>query len=210
MRRLAALAASVAVALPLLAAQPASAATRVIDPEPQRVDIPIDGACSFPVSMSDRGGLTRITTYDASMQIVRVEVRGTTETTFTRVDNGAQMVLESKGSAVYTPNADGTWTEVQKGLGFAIDPGTNTGTPNLEWVTGTVVSTGPLTLKPLGDRRRHADAVGHRRRHLRDARVGAEDPPLTAGFSAPFHSGSRPSANARGPSCASSDASARS
>ena len=150
MRRLAALAASVAVALPLLAAEPASAATSVIDPEAQKVDIPIDGAYSFPVSMSDRGGLTRITTYDATGTIVRIEVRGTTVTTFTRVDNGAEMTLASKGSAVFTPNADGTWTEVQKGLGFAIDTGKNTGTPNLEWVTGTVVSTGSLELKPIG------------------------------------------------------------
>jgi len=150
LRRLAALAASLAVAVPLLATQPASAATRVTDPEPQLVNIPIEGACSFPVTMSDRGGLTRITTYDASKQIVRIEVRGSNVTTFTRVDNGAEMTLESKGSAVYTPNADGTWTELQKGLVFGIDTGGNTGTPNLEWVTGTVMSTGPLALKPLG------------------------------------------------------------
>jgi hypothetical protein len=150
LRRLAALAASLVVAVPLFAAQPASAATRAIEPEPQLVNIPVDGACEFSVSMTDRGGLTRITTYDASKQIVRIEVRGSTVTTFTREDNGAEISLETKGSAVYTPNADGTWTEVQKGLVFGIDTGTTTGTPNLEWVTGTVVSTGPLTTKPLG------------------------------------------------------------
>ncbi|MGZ5128308.1 MAG: hypothetical protein ACXWZU_06025 [Actinomycetota bacterium] len=150
MRRLAALAASAVVVLPLLAAPHASAAmTRVIDPEPQKVNIPIDAACGFPVSMSDRGGLTRITTYDASKNIVRIEVRGSTVATFTRVDNGAQMVLESRGTTVYTPNADGTWTWRQIGLGYAIDTGRFTGTPNLEWFTGAVVSTGALDLKGL-------------------------------------------------------------
>jgi hypothetical protein len=149
-RRLAALAASVVVVLPLLAATPASAAmTRVIDPEPQKVNIPIDGACSFPVSMSDRGGLTRITTYDSSKNIVRIEVRGSTVATFTRVDNGAEIVLESRGTTIYTPNADGTWTWRQIGLGYAIDTGTFTGTPNLEWFTGAVVSRGALDLKGL-------------------------------------------------------------
>lgn len=150
MRRLAALAASVVVALPLLAAPPASAAmTRVIEPEPQKVNIPIDGACGFPVTMSDRGGLTRITTYDASKNIVRIEVRGSTVATFTRDDNKAEIVLESNGSTIYTPNADGTWTWRQIGLGYAIDTGRFTGTPNLEWFTGTVVSTGALDLKGL-------------------------------------------------------------
>ncbi len=150
MRRLAALAASVAVAMPLLVAQPASAATRVVEPEPQKINIPIVGACSFPVSMSDRGGLTRITTYDRSKNIVRIEVRGSTVATFTRVDNGAEMVLESRGTTIYTPNADGTWTWRQIGLGYAIDTGGFTGTPNLEWFTGAVVSRGALDLKGLG------------------------------------------------------------
>lgn len=151
MRRLAALIASVVVVLPLVAAQPASAAmTRVIEPEPQQINIPIDGVCAFSVLMSDRGGLTRTTTYDAATNIVKIELRGSTVTTFTRVGNGATMVLESKSSAVFTPNADGTWTSVQKGLGFAIDSGKVSGTPNLEWFTGTVVSTGGLVTKPLG------------------------------------------------------------
>ena len=150
MRRLAAFAASIAVAIPLLVATPASAAvTRVVEPEPQKVNIPIDGACAFPVSMSDRGGLTRITTYDRSKNIVRIEVRGSTVATFTRVDNKAEIVLESRGSTIYTPNPDGTWTWRQIGLGYAIDTGRFTGTPNLEWFTGAVVSTGALDLKGL-------------------------------------------------------------
>lgn len=149
MRRLAALAASAAVALPLLAVQPASAATRVIEPAPQRIDIPLYGACAFPVSMTDRGGLTKITTYEDAEHIVKIEVRGSTETVFTRIDNGAQIALESRNSTVYTPNADGSWTVVDKGLGFAIDPGKVTGSPNLEWFTGTTVTTGALDLKTL-------------------------------------------------------------
>jgi hypothetical protein len=147
-RRLASLAASILV-LSLAAAPPALASTRVVEPAPQRVDVALDGICAFPVSMTDRGGLTKVTTYDDAGAITRIEVRGTTVAVFTRVDNGAEISLESTSTAVFKQNDDGSWTDVQRGLGYAIDSGVVTGTPNLEWFTGTVVSTGTLDLKTL-------------------------------------------------------------
>ena len=123
-------------------AAPAATLTQVTETLPPRQDVPLNGVCPFPVSLTDRGGQTLVTTYDASKAIVRQEIRGPLTVELTNGSSGARISLDLRDVTVVTPSAGGTATVVQRGGTIAFDDGRRTGTPVLAWVTGRVTSTG--------------------------------------------------------------------
>jgi hypothetical protein len=57
--------------------------------------------------------------------------------------------FDTTGRTTILPEGDGTFTMTQLGTGLAIDPGTVSGDPALDWFTGRVVSRGTLDARTL-------------------------------------------------------------
>jgi hypothetical protein len=150
MRRLIA-AAVLVTALSVLAgpASAASATAKVTGPLPARQGVVLTGACGFPVQLDERGGLVLTTTYDAARVPIRYDISGTQTTLLTNLANGVSVSFDTIGRTTIVPNGDGTFTMTQLGSGLAIDPGTVSGDPALDWFTGRVVSRGTLDERTL-------------------------------------------------------------
>jgi hypothetical protein len=98
----------------------------------------------FSARIDEREVRTLTSYFSADGTLLRQEISGPQVSIFQNdnSDGAPTIEIETKGSTILTPNGDGTTTMVQKGSGYAYDPGTHTGEPNLVWFTGKVVSVG--------------------------------------------------------------------
>jgi hypothetical protein len=127
-------------------AAPAQAATRVPFVGPAR-SYTLDGVCAFPISAQERSGHPGYLTLDDSGNVVKVEYQGSYDTVLS--SSRGQLTFTTISSTVVTQNADGTWTQVQKGSGIAVVPATDPAGSKLVWFTGVVTSVGTFDPKTL-------------------------------------------------------------
>jgi len=133
--------------LALLAfAAPAQATTRVPFVGPAR-SYTLDGVCAFSISAQERSGHPGYLTIDDSGNVIRVEYQGSYDTVLS--SSKGNLTFTTIGSTVVTQNADGTWTQVQKGTGIAVVPQSDPGGSKLVWFTGRVTSIGTFDPKTL-------------------------------------------------------------
>ena len=129
----------------LLTAPPAFALTRTVEVLPPIQGTIVEGACPFPVEITQRETRTLVTYGDES-GIVRQELSGNQVTLFTNTVTGAQVTLGTTGTTTITPNAERSSDVLQ--VGTNVLAGTTTaGTGVLVWVRGSVSYTGTLDLK---------------------------------------------------------------
>ena len=116
---------------------------------------------------------------------------------------GLAVLFDIREVTTITYGRDGKATMVQVGSsGIALDPGTATRAPSFTWYGGIVLTQGRLDRTFLFSdvtRQRRAGIEG---RHLRDPRLGPEDPPLSALSGAARPGGSCRSAYAAAPAAA--------
>jgi hypothetical protein len=135
------------VGLALLAfAAPAQASTRVPFVGPAR-SYTLDGVCAFSISAQERSGHPGFLTLDDSGNVIKVEYQGSYDTVLS--SSLGQLTFSTIGSTTVTQNADGTWTQVQKGSGIAVVPVSDPTGPTLVWFSGTVTSVGTFDPKTL-------------------------------------------------------------
>jgi hypothetical protein len=142
MRRLLA---PIAVLIVVLTAPSAFALTRVVEMLPPVQGTVIEGACPFPVELTERSTRT-LTTFSDENGVVRQELSADQVTLFTSLATGARVTLESTGTTTITPNRDGTSDVLQVGTNVLRGSMTD-GTAVLVWVRGRVTYTGTLDLK---------------------------------------------------------------
>lgn len=131
------------LAVPAAATVAADGTTTTTEPLPVVEQLPIAG-CEFPVLLTDRGGRWLSTTSEDGT-VVRQIITGSSVVELLNNDNHKSLTFTIRERAVYETHADGTTTLTQTGgSGFAIDPGTVTGTPNLTWYSGTATTEGRL------------------------------------------------------------------
>jgi hypothetical protein len=136
------LAALAVLALPA----PAQASTRVPFVGPAR-SYTLDRVCAFPVSAQERSGHPGFLTLDDTGNVVQVEYRGSYDTVLS--SSHGQLTFQTIGSTMVTRNADGTWTQVQRGTGIAVVPASDPAGSKLVWFTGVVTSIGTFDPKTL-------------------------------------------------------------
>jgi hypothetical protein len=133
-------------ALAILVTAPAALAlTRTVEVLPPIQGTIVEGACAFPVEITQRETRTLVTFADDT-GVVRQELSANQVTLFTNTVTGATVTLGTTGTTTITPNPDGTSAVLQ--VGTNVLAGTTTdGTGVLVWVRGSVRSTGWLDLK---------------------------------------------------------------
>ena len=136
------LAALAVLALPA----PAQASTRVPFVGPAR-SYTLDRVCAFPVSAQERSGHPGFLTLDDTGNVVQVEYRGSYDTVLS--SSHGQLTFQTIGSTMVKQNADGTWTQVQRGTGIAVVPASDLAGSKLVWFTGVVTSIGTFDPKTL-------------------------------------------------------------
>jgi hypothetical protein len=140
----------------------ASRATIVQQPFPAQVNAQLDGVCAFPVTATDRGGLTLSTAYDGRGNIRWQELTGDTVIEFTHGLTKTTIPIEADVHTSFVPGPRGIWTEIQRGSWFvAMDDGRHTGIPSLTWFQGVVISRGVLDPKTLQMEVFSQTRVGH-------------------------------------------------
>ncbi len=134
----------------IAAGRAATRLTIVQQPFPAQANAPVDGVCPFPVTATDRGGLTLTTAYDARGGIRWQELTGDTVIEFTHGVTKTTIPIEADVHSSFVPGPRGIWTEIQRGSWFvAMDDGRHTGKPSLTWFQGVVISRGVLDPKTL-------------------------------------------------------------
>jgi len=127
-------------------AVPAQATTRVPFVGPAR-SYQLDGVCPFSISAQERSGHPGFLTLDDGGNVVQVDYQGFYDTVLS--SSHGTLTFQTIGSTTVTQNADGTWTQVQKGSGIAVVPKTDPAGSKLVWFTGRVASVGTFDPKTL-------------------------------------------------------------
>jgi hypothetical protein len=126
---------------------PAAALVRVAyTAPPQYYEYAEGTVCPMAIQLTERDGHTMVSSYEGD-SIVRTDISGSVTTEIT--SSLGALTFESLGTTTVTPNADGTWTMVQKGSGLAIVPRGDPEGPALVWFTGRVTSVGAWYEKTL-------------------------------------------------------------
>ena len=132
------------IAVTMLAmSAPAWATVTLKEFVPRRELTPLEKACPFEVTATDRSVQRATSTFsDDRLTLVKRSISGSQQTVFEWVNSGSTITIETIGGTTITRNDDGTYTLVQKGSGFWFDDGTYSGTAELIRFTGTVRAVG--------------------------------------------------------------------
>ena len=129
-----------------VAAPPSSALTKTVTNLPALKGFVLPAACfGGDITLTERKERT-LTTYLAGKDVVKYVISGGQTTLFQNAVK-AEVTIDTTGTTTLTPNADGTWTSVQQGSGWAFVPPSDPAGPTLVWFTGTVTSVGTLDEK---------------------------------------------------------------
>lgn len=120
---------------------PSWAATTITEIVPRRIEVPVEKACSFDVTATDRREQTASSTVDDSRTLLKRTISGRQVTLFERSE-GHRIEIESLGTVTITRQSDGTYSYTQRGSGVWFDDGSLSGTPELLRFTGTVRAVG--------------------------------------------------------------------
>ena len=127
-------------------AAPAQATTRVPFVGPAR-SYTLEGVCAFSITAQERQSHPGFLTLDDNGNVIKVEYQGSYDTVLS--SSHGQLTFQTIGSTTVTQNADGTWTEVQRGTGIAVVPSSDPAGSKLVWFTGVVTSVGTFDPKTL-------------------------------------------------------------
>jgi len=123
-------------------ASPAWATTTLDEFVPRRELQPVEKACSFGVTASDRFVQRATSTFDDDLLTLLKRTISGKQLTLFESSLGAAVSIETVGTTTITRNADGTYSLVQKGSGVWFDDGGVSGTAELVRFTGTVKAIG--------------------------------------------------------------------
>jgi threonine dehydrogenase-like Zn-dependent dehydrogenase len=120
---------------------PSWATTTITETVPRRIEAPIEKACPFEVTATDRSEQTARSTNDDARTLLTRTISGRQLTLFERSE-GHQVVIESLGTVTITRRSDGTYSYMHRGTGVWFDDGSLSGTAELLRFTGTVRAVG--------------------------------------------------------------------